>query len=94
MVETTYENIGKEVGKLVDEKQVAYGNSYGKGGEILKILYPDGVMPEQYTDMLGIIRVIDKLFRIASQKDAFMESPWRDITGYGLLGIKKDEEEK
>lgn len=94
MVETTYEKLGSEVGKLVDEKQVAYGNSYGKSGEVLQILYPDGVMPEQYTDMLAIVRVLDKLFRIATQKDAFGESPWRDVAGYGLLGVKKDEGRK
>jgi hypothetical protein len=43
--------------------------------------------------MLAITRVIDKLFRIATKKDAFGESPWRDICGYAILGIANDEEE-
>ena len=42
-------------------------------------------------DMLAITRVIDKLFRIATKKDAFGESPWRDICGYAILGIANDE---
>jgi len=80
-----YEEIGKEIGKLVAEKQIAYGDSFGKAGEVLKILYPSGVSLEQYDDMLSIIRIIDKIFRIANARDAFGENPYRDIAGYGIL---------
>ena len=86
-----YEKIGKEIGKLVDEKNAAYGNSFSECHKILSVLYPEGIKPEQYTDALAIIRVIDKLFRIATNKDAFGESPWRDIAGYSLLGIANGE---
>jgi hypothetical protein len=44
--------------------------------------------------MLAIIRVIDKLFRIATAKKALGESPWNDIAGYGILKAAQDEEEK
>uniref|UniRef100_A0A6M3XQJ2 Uncharacterized protein n=1 Tax=viral metagenome TaxID=1070528 RepID=A0A6M3XQJ2_9ZZZZ len=90
----TYKDLGIEVGELVDKKQKAYGNSFSKGADILKILYPDGVNPKEYTDMLSMIRIIDKLFRIATQKEAFGESPYRDIAGYGLLGVMKDIEKE
>ena len=86
-----YEDIACEVAQLTMEKNKAYGDSFGKAGNILKILYPDGIACEQYTDVLAIIRVIDKLFRLANKKDAFDESPWRDICGYSLLGISNDE---
>lgn len=86
-----YAKLGKEIGTLVDEKQIAYGNSFGKSEEILKILYPNGVTIDQYTDMLCLVRIIDKLFRIATQKDAFDESPYNDIAGYSLLGVMKDK---
>lgn len=86
-----YKQIAESIGTLVGEKNVAYGDSYGKACDILKTLYPDGVKPEQYTDMLAIIRVVDKLFRIATKKDAFGESPWRDICGYAILGVANDE---
>jgi hypothetical protein len=81
-----YEFIGSEIGRLVDEKQAAYGDSFGKSGGVLRILYPDGITPDQYDDALAVVRVVDKLFRIANQKDYGGESPWRDICGYGMLG--------
>jgi len=87
----TYEQKAKELGKLVDEKQAAYGDSFGKSGEIVKILYPDGVQPEQYKDFLAITRIIDKLFRIANQKDYADEDPFSDIAGYGLLGTGQNK---
>jgi len=88
-----YEGVGKKIGKLVDEKNEAYGDSFNQSGKILEVLYPEGVTPNQYRDMLAVVRVIDKLFRIANKKDAFGESPWRDIAGYALLGQKEGEDE-
>ena len=70
----SYEELGKKIGKLVTEKQIAYGDSFGKSSKILEILYPNGIKVEEYKDFLAIIRVIDKLFRIANKKDAFGES--------------------
>ena len=87
-----YKKIGTEIGKLVDKKNKAYGDSFGQAGKVLEILYPKGVDPSQYTDFLTIIRVIDKLFRIANDKGAFQESPWRDIAGYAILGAAKDQD--
>jgi hypothetical protein len=86
-----YREKGAEIGKLVDEKQRAYGDSFGKAGNVLRELYPDGIRPEQYDDMLAVARILDKLFRIASDKHAFGESPYSDIAGYGLLGAIKQE---
>jgi len=89
-----FETIGVEIGKLVDEKNAAYGSSFEKSEKILKILYPNGIQIEQYQDMLAITRIVDKLFRIATKKDAFGESPFKDIAGYGILGAANGEEEK
>jgi selenophosphate synthase len=89
-----YTKTATEIGKLVSEKQEAYGDSFSKSEEIIKILYPNGIKPENYRDLLTITRIIDKLFRIATRKDAFGESPYRDITGYGLLGTVSDLEKE
>ena len=86
-----YEKIGTEIGRLVQEKNEAYGDSFGQASKILEVLYPDGINPNQYRDALAITRVIDKLFRLANKKDAFGESPWRDICGYAILGVANDE---
>lgn len=90
---TNYEDLGKSVGRLVSEKQEAYGDSFGKSHQILKVLYPEGVKPEQYVDLLTICRVVDKLFRLATDPSYGDESPWRDICGYSLLSMGKDGRE-
>ena len=86
----TYEELAQQVGALVDEKNRAYGDSFHKAGDFLKIIYPDGIPPEKYIDALCIVRMFDKLMRIATKKDAFGESPYQDIMGYALLGMKND----
>lgn len=50
----------------------------------------DGIAPEQYGDALLIVRVFDKLMRVATAKDALGENPWRDVAGYGLCGVVTD----
>ena len=90
-----YEDRGRELGKLVDSKQKQYGDSAGKSGAIMAILYPNGIKVHQMDDALLTVRVLDKLSRIAQRgadgKDLGGESPWKDCGGYGLLGWEKDE---
>ena len=91
---SVFEKIAQSIGALVAEKNIAYGDSAAKSADVLKLLYPNGVRADQFRDMQLITRVLDKLFRLATKKDAFGESPWRDIAGYALLGVEKDEREK
>jgi hypothetical protein len=85
-----YEQLGRKIGCLVDSKNAAYGNSFDQAGDFLRLLYPNGIRPDQYGDMLCVVRIFDKLKRIATKKDAFGESPYQDIVGYGLLGTERD----
>jgi hypothetical protein len=87
---TEFQRVAKEIGDLVTEKNKAYGDSFAKTGEFLQLLYPDGIKPEQYGDALSLVRIFDKMMRIATDRDAFGESPYRDIAGYSLLGIVKN----
>jgi hypothetical protein len=82
---TNYEEIGRTIGALVAEKQKAYGDSYGNSGKILEILFPECIRKDQYSEVLAIVRIVDKLFRLATDPDYGEESPWRDIAGYSLL---------
>lgn len=91
---SVYVDIGTAIGKLVSEKQRAYGDSFSKSCEILEILYPNGITPDRYRDLLTITRVIDKLFRIATKKDALGENAWEDIAGYSILSVWRDSENK
>lgn len=92
--ETVYEKIGKSIGKLVGEKQLAYGDSFSQSNKVIEVLYPNGISKEQYKDFLTVIRVIDKLFRIANDKGYGGESPWNDICGYSILSVWRDLQEK
>lgn len=94
MKEKNFNSIAAEVGALTTEKNIAYGDSFAKCGEFLKLLYPNGVQVSQFSDALAMVRIFDKQMRIATRKDAFGESPYRDICGYGLLGIVTDENAK
>jgi hypothetical protein len=87
-----FKQLGEEVGKLVGEKQLAYGDSFGKSGECLRQMYPEAIYPDQYDDLLTIVRVLDKLFRIANNPSAFEENPYKDIVGYGLLGMGRHKD--
>jgi hypothetical protein len=89
---TDYSKIGSDIGELVQEKQKAYGDSFGRSGRVLRELYPNGISPESYNEVLTITRILDKLFRIATQKDAFGENPYKDIAGYAILAVGKYED--
>jgi len=80
-----YAVIGRSIGEVVQKKNNAYGDSFKKSGDILKILYPDGIPHREYKTLLTVTRIIDKLFRIATDSTAFDEDPWRDICGYAIL---------
>ena len=92
MSPVSFQNLGREIGVLVETKNAAYGESFARSGEVMRVLYPNGIAPEQLDDALGVVRIIDKLFRIANRPDAFGESPFGDIAGYGLLGAARHRE--
>lgn len=85
-----FRELGLEVGDLVARKNESYGDSVAKSGDFLKLLYPTGLIPDQFGDALLLIRIFDKCMRIATRKDAFGESPYRDIAGYAIRGAEKD----
>lgn len=89
-----YQELGKDVGALVAQKQKAYGDSFGKSSNILQQIFPLGVKPENYYDFLFVARILDKLFRIANDKDAFSEDSFKDTCGYALLAMGKYSTEK
>lgn len=44
----TYEEIGRQIGELVDTKNKQYGDAFNKTGDFLEILYPNGIEVEDY----------------------------------------------
>lgn len=83
------QNLAHEIGNLTADKNEAYGNSAASVGAILKILYPLGIPPEAYGNAMLIVRILDKVSRIANGAPGF-----RDIGGYGVLGALINDEPK
>lgn len=86
-----YAEIGKRIGELVQVKNDQYGDAFNKSDDFLKILYPHGVKPEQYKDMLALVRVFDKQMRIANGNQGD-ENAWLDLVGYGILKSGDEDE--
>lgn len=82
---TNHEEIGRSIGALVAEKNAAYGDSFKNSGEIMKFLFPKGIPPEKYQISLALVRILDKIFRIATNPGYNNEDPWKDIAGYCIL---------
>lgn len=87
-----YVETGKQIGELVQGKNEMYGDAFNKSGEFLEILYPDGIRPDQYKDMLAVVRIFDKLMRIANGNQG-NENAFMDIAGYGILKSIEDKSE-
>ena len=83
--------VGVEGAAFCVAKNMAYGDAIAIVEALMRVLFPDGVPPDKFDDALLIIRVLDKITRLArGDKKAFAESPWADIRGYGQLGEAKD----
>jgi hypothetical protein len=92
---TSHESIQEAAKKAADltcEKNDAYGDSFRACADYFKILYPNGIKPEQFEDALLLARDFDKSMRVAHKKDAFGENPWKDKLGYALVKVASDNE--
>jgi hypothetical protein len=82
------------LGDLLADKQAQYGDSVGATSEILRQLYPDGITPENYDGLQLVVRILDKLKRVATHglgNDLGRENPMLDVAGYGLLAVELAE---
>ncbi|TVY09880.1 hypothetical protein [Paenibacillus cremeus] len=91
-----FEQMGLNIGQLVDKKQLAYGDSVEKSYRLMQIFLEkwrneDGtytISDALLKHLLLMVRVIDKQNRIFNnpETDLMDENCYLDITGYGLLG--------
>jgi hypothetical protein len=87
----TFTELATDIGTLVEEKNKAYGSAFDKAGDFMRLLYPEGIKPDQYKDMLCNVRIFDKLMRIATSYEGTEEKKveaYSDIMGYALLGLR------
>lgn len=85
-----YLNIANNIVQLLTEKEKAYGNAYANLPKILETLYPNGVQVKDYDKLLYIVRVLDKINRIANNDNT--EDPFQDICGYSLLAMRQRDD--
>lgn len=91
--------LASEVGNTLQRKNIQYGDSFQKTPKILEILYPDGVKPNQYRNLLTLVRMLDKINRISASGQGGKhirddEDPWTDLAGYAILAQTIQEEDK
>jgi len=89
MVESDFHKIASDLATLLEQKNLAYGDAFAKTTQILELLYPEGIKVEQYKDIHVIVRMLDKISRIAKDNDPMGESPYQDLAGYCLLALKQ-----
>ena len=88
----TFRELATDIGEITTQKNEAYGSSFAKSGDFLRLLWPDGIPADRLDDALLLVRIFDKQMRIATSKDAFGESPYSDIGGYAILGLSNHQE--
>jgi len=91
-MELELESISLDVASIVKEKNREYGSAFQKVSHILSILFPNGIPTNKYHDVAILIRVLDKVCRIASANDKDVKKDaWLDLTGYGLLRLSEGD---
>jgi len=88
-------DLGNGIGELLAEKRRAYGDNFERSVRFIADLYPKGVPPEAYPQLLPLIRMLDKISRVAQisqdRTGSFKEGlkdAWRDMAGYSVLVLE------
>lgn len=90
-----YEHEAQDIANLVLAKKQAYGeHSLEQVNDIIKILYPTGISSEDYSKVLIIVRLLDKVTRLVTAHHKDKEDAWKDIAGYALRMLVLDQEIK
>ena len=93
--EERLDHVNEWVFNMVIEKNKTYGDSVGKATALLKILYSPHICFYQYSTLHYVIRILDKLSRIAGGEvdEKKTRDAWTDIAGYALLAASELEDE-
>ena len=87
--------VGEKLTNKVAEKNNAYGSAFEQITLMLLQLFPNGIPPEKYGDVSILIRLLDKVCRIANSQENFNnEDAWDDIMGYAMVARVSKLKEK
>ena len=85
----SFQELASELAEMLTEKNRKYGDSYARMAHVLPIFYPEGVPGNHLLDAVFILRIVDKLMRIASAQKDDDEDPVMDIAGYAILRMRE-----
>ncbi len=66
----TATDLVKKFGDVIDGKDRSNGDNSARVANMMRELYPDGIQPDQYDEVLGMARILDKLSSVTSQEGA------------------------
>ena len=83
----------KDIEELLEKKNHSYGNSVARSADMMRALFPCGMGIQVYHRVHFMIRIFDKLCRLASPNIRREEAvdAWKDIVGYGMLALRQEE---
>ena len=87
--DSSFEGIAFELSSMLEDKNRQYGDSYARMQHVLPVFFPNGVPADRLLDAIFILRIVDKLMRIASNQPDDMEDPVKDIAGYAILRMRE-----
>lgn len=89
-----FQDAAKMVANVLTEKNASYGDATTVTASIAKLLWSEGIPVSQLDEALVVIRMLDKLCRIAKGTKFANEDAWLDLAGYALLVLAKGMGEK
>lgn len=84
---------GQKIGATVEAKSKQYAGTTEVAAGMMLCLFPEGIPTEKMGSALLLVRICDKMGRIAQGDGTGDEDAWGDIAGYGLIGQKHNEDE-
>ena len=81
-----------DIADLLNDKHLQYGDTFKETAVVLRRLYPDGIKPQQYSDVLYVLRIYENLVRALNMENS--AEPWRDIAGFAILALEAKHAQK
>jgi len=88
-----YERIGDDVKRIVQRLEDHHGHSLGQTKEVLKLIYPRGIAPDQFGDAVQMVRVLDELFVIGNMEgvhDSERADMWKELIAKVFTSLGSD----
>lgn len=79
-----------QIRRMLLHKNRLYSGSFAKVPQLLLILFPTGIPARLFPHAVSIIRILDKISRLSSDRTEDTESPWIDASGYSILSALYD----